>query len=79
MLKCLLKNKVDRIRGFGKLISQNEIIVLDKDGKQIESVNADNIIIATGARPKVFPNIPVDRKISLQVQRQCLYPSSQKK
>ncbi|HMN47827.1 MAG TPA: dihydrolipoyl dehydrogenase [Ignavibacteriaceae bacterium] len=56
------KNKVDRIRGFGKLISQNEIIVLDKDGKQIESVNADNIIIATGARPKVFPNIPVDRK-----------------
>ncbi len=56
------KNNIDRVRAFGKLISQNEIIVLDKDGKQTESITADNIIIATGARPKVFPNIPVDRK-----------------
>lgn len=56
------KNKVDRIRGFGKLISQNEITILDKDVKKAESIIADHIIIATGARPKVFPNIPVDRK-----------------
>ncbi len=56
------KNKIDRIRGFGKLISQNEIAVLDKDGKQMESITANNIIIATGARPKIFPNIPVDKK-----------------
>ena len=56
------KNKVDRISGFGKLISQNEIEIFDKDGKKIETISADNIIIATGARPKVFPNIPVDRK-----------------
>lgn len=56
------KNKVDRIRGFGKLISQNEIQVLDNDGKKTEIITADNIIIATGARPKTIPNIPVDRK-----------------
>ncbi|HEX9251773.1 MAG TPA: dihydrolipoyl dehydrogenase, partial [Ignavibacteriaceae bacterium] len=56
------KNKIDRIRGFGKLISQNEIEILDKDGKKTETVSADNIIIATGARPKTFPNIPVDKK-----------------
>lgn len=56
------KNKIDRIRGFGKLISQNDIAILDKDGKQIEKLSADNIIIATGARPKTFPNIPVDKK-----------------
>ncbi|RPI62996.1 MAG: FAD-binding protein, partial [Ignavibacteriales bacterium] len=56
------KNKIDRIRGFGKLISQNEIEILDKDGKKTETISADNIIIATGARPKTFPNIPVDRK-----------------
>jgi dihydrolipoamide dehydrogenase len=56
------KNKIDRIRGFGKLISQNEITILDKNGKKTESITADHIIIATGARPKVFPNIPVDRK-----------------
>ena len=56
------KNKIDRIRGFGKLISQNEIAILDKDGKQTETLTADNIIVATGARPKTFPNIPIDRK-----------------
>ena len=56
------KNKIDRIRGFGKLTSQNDIEILDKDGKKSESISVDNIIIATGARPKVFPNIPVDRK-----------------
>ncbi len=56
------KNKIDRIRGFGKLISQNEIVILDKDGKKTDSISADTLIIATGARPKVFPNIPVDRK-----------------
>ena len=56
------KNKIDRIRGFGKLISQNEIAIVDKDGKQTETLTSDNIIIATGARPKTFPNIPIDRK-----------------
>ncbi|MBX3007831.1 MAG: dihydrolipoyl dehydrogenase [Melioribacteraceae bacterium] len=56
------KNKVDRIRGFAKLVSKNDISVHDNDGKVIESVSADKIIIATGARPKILPNIPVDRK-----------------
>ena len=55
------KNKVDRIRGFGKLSSKSQIDVFEND-KQIESVQADNIIIATGARPKTIPAIPVDRK-----------------
>lgn len=56
------KNKVDRIRGFGKLVSKNQIDVLDNDGKKIDSINADKIIIATGARPKAVPAIPVDRE-----------------
>ncbi|MGQ9797682.1 MAG: dihydrolipoyl dehydrogenase [Ignavibacterium sp.] len=56
------KNKVDRIRGFGKLISQNQIDIFDKEGKKIDSVTAEKIIIATGARPRSIPQIPVDRK-----------------
>lgn len=56
------KNKIDRIRGFGKLISKNEIEIFDQGGKKIEKVSADNIIIATGARPRNLPNIPIDRK-----------------
>ncbi len=56
------KNKVDRIRGFGKLITRNQIDIFDKDGKKTDSIIADKIIIATGARPKTVPSIPVDKK-----------------
>jgi dihydrolipoamide dehydrogenase len=56
------KNKVDRINGYGKLSSKNQIDIYDESGKKIESINADKIIIATGARPKMIPTIPVDKK-----------------
>jgi len=56
------KNKVDRIRGFGKLTSKNTIEISDDKGKVIDKINAGNIIIATGARPRNIPAIPVDRK-----------------
>lgn len=57
------KNKIDRIRGYGKLISKNQIDIYDNDGKNSDSITAEKIIIATGARAKTFPNIPVDRKV----------------
>jgi dihydrolipoamide dehydrogenase len=56
------KNKVDRIRGFGKLTSNKTIEISDEKGKVIDSVKADKIIIATGARPRNIPAIPVDKK-----------------
>jgi len=55
------KNKVDRIKGHGKLISKNQIDIYENE-KEIDSINADKIIIATGARPKVVDSIPVDKK-----------------
>jgi len=56
------KNKVERIRGFGKLSSKNSIDILDEKGNATQTVTAKNIVIATGARPRVFDTIPVDRK-----------------
>jgi dihydrolipoamide dehydrogenase len=56
------KNKVNRIKGFGKIISKNLIDILDESGKKSQSVNADKIIIATGARPRLVPSIPIDKK-----------------
>jgi dihydrolipoamide dehydrogenase len=56
------KNKIDRLKGYGKLISAKSIEVYDNNGNVIESINADNIIVATGARPRNIPAIPVDRK-----------------
>ncbi len=57
------KNKVDRIKGFGKLTSKNQIDIYDESKKKIDSITADKIIIATGARPKTVPSIPVDKKM----------------
>ena len=56
------KNKVDRVRGFGKLASASSIDVFDTDGKKFQTIEADKIIVATGARPRILPSIPVDRK-----------------
>lgn len=72
------KNKIERVRGFGKLISQNEIQVSDKDGKKLDTITADNIMVATGARPKTFPNIPVDKK-NIITSTEAMSPSEQPK
>ena len=57
------KNKVKRIRGFGKLTSKTQISIFDNDNNEIEKIVADKIIISTGARTKVFDTIPIDRKM----------------
>jgi dihydrolipoamide dehydrogenase len=57
------KNKIEVINGFGKLVSSNKIDIFDRDDKNISSLTTDNIIIATGAKPKDIPFIPVDHKM----------------
>lgn len=55
------KNKVEYVKGYGKLTSKNTIEVDGPDGKK-RIVNAKNIIIATGSEPTPFQNIPFDEK-----------------
>ena len=55
------KNNVDRIRGFGKLQDRNTIEVTLEDGSS-QFVKSQHIIIATGARPRNIPQIPIDKK-----------------
>lgn len=55
------KNKIDVLEGFGKLKSGKKIEVTDKKDKKTE-YQADNIIIATGARSKELPNLKQDGK-----------------
>lgn len=54
------KNKIDVINGFGKVLKANKVCVT-KDGQKTE-YSAKNIILATGARSRVLPNIPQDGK-----------------
>ena len=50
------KNKVDHIQGTGKIVGAGKVEVAP-DGNVIE---AKNIIIATGARPRSIPPLPID-------------------
>jgi len=59
-IKFLMKkNKITVIEGEGKLARGKKVVVTDKDGARKEYA-ADNIIIATGARSRSLPNIPID-------------------
>ncbi|MBC91364.1 MAG: dihydrolipoyl dehydrogenase [Flavobacteriaceae bacterium] len=55
------KNKIDVIIGHGRIKSGKKVEVKKDDGKTID-LQADNIIIATGAKSKVLPNLPQDGK-----------------
>lgn len=55
------KNKIDVIMGTGKLKSANKIEVTKEDGSK-DIVEGKNIIVATGARSRVLPNLPQDGK-----------------
>ncbi len=53
------KNKITHIKGYAKLKDANTLEIYNGD-ELIETVSSDKIIIATGARPKTIPSIPVD-------------------
>jgi len=53
------KNKIDVIMGTGKLVRGKKVEVTDDKGA-LTTYEADHIIIATGARAKALPNIPID-------------------
>jgi len=58
------KNKVDYVKGWGKLTSSNTINVALNQGGERE-INAKNIILATGSESAPFPGLAYDEKIIL--------------
>ncbi|WP_210466064.1 dihydrolipoyl dehydrogenase [Rufibacter roseolus] len=55
------KNKIDHIAGYGKLKGQGQLEVTNAEGKA-EIYEAAHIILATGARSRELPNLPIDGK-----------------
>ena len=54
------KNKIKHLSGIGRFKSKNSIEINNND--KVSTVKADKIIIATGARPKAFPNLNFDNE-----------------
>jgi dihydrolipoamide dehydrogenase len=57
------KNKVDRVRGTGRFVEKSKLAVSDENGERIAEIEATNVIVATGARPRTIDVVPVDREV----------------
>ena len=58
------KNKVTWLQGHGRFASGGTTWKLEVEGdKGVETVEAANVIIATGSRARHLPGVPVDNKI----------------
>ncbi|WP_084421165.1 dihydrolipoyl dehydrogenase [Henriciella litoralis] len=55
------KNKVDYIKGFGKIAGPGKVEVDGEDGKT-QTLDTKNIVIATGSQPTSLPNIEIDEE-----------------
>ena len=56
------KNKVNYVKGHGKITGPNEVTVTMADGSGTQTVGGKNIIIATGSAVRQLPGIAVDEK-----------------
>ena len=71
------KNKIDVISGVGKVISKNEITVKVSDGKTA-TYQAKYIVLATGARARELPNLPIDGKKIIGYREAMVLPEQPK-
>ncbi len=55
------KNKVDYIKGRGKILGKGKVEVTDPEGKT-STLDTKNIVIATGSEPANLPGIEIDEE-----------------
>ncbi|HET9276665.1 MAG TPA: dihydrolipoyl dehydrogenase, partial [Flavitalea sp.] len=71
------KNKIDVIMGFGKLKGNGKLEVAGQDGKA-QTIEAKHIIVATGARSRELPNLPIDGKKVIGYREAMILPQQPK-
>jgi dihydrolipoamide dehydrogenase len=74
----LKKNKIDHIAGFGKLKTGKKVAVTDDKGKVVD-YSADHIILATGARSRELPTMPIDGKKIIGYRQAMTLPTRPQK
>ena len=71
------KNKITHIQGMGKLTSKTSLEVKNK--QKTDTIEADKIILATGARPKSFPGMEYDWNRVISFKEAMILDSPPKK
>jgi dihydrolipoamide dehydrogenase len=55
------KNKVDYVKGFGRILAAGKVEVTGLDGGK-QALETKNIVIATGSEPAGLPNVDIDEE-----------------
>ncbi len=71
------KNKIDVVMGFGKLKAKGQIEVTKADGTK-QLVEGKHIILATGARSRQLPSMPIDGKKIIGYREAMVLPQKPK-
>ncbi|MFN5345579.1 MAG: dihydrolipoyl dehydrogenase [Bacteroidota bacterium] len=71
------KNKIDVIMGYGKLKPGKKVEVTAADGK-VSIIEANHIMLATGARSRNLPNMPQDGKKIIGYREAMVLPEMPK-
>jgi dihydrolipoamide dehydrogenase len=73
------KNKIDVIKGTGKVLPGKKVAVTAEDGTVTEYSADKGVILATGARSRQLPNVPQDGKKVIGYREAMTLPSQPKK
>jgi dihydrolipoamide dehydrogenase len=71
------KNKIDVVMGFGKIKGKGQVEVTKADGSK-QVVEAKHIVIATGARSRQLPSMPIDGKKIIGYREAMVLPQQPK-
>jgi dihydrolipoamide dehydrogenase len=71
------KNKIEVLKGNGKLVDKNTVEVGDESGNKVLH-SAKNIIVATGARSRELPNLEQDGEKIIGYRQAMLLPKQPK-
>ena len=72
------KNKIDILEGFGKIKAGKKVDVTDAAGETKE-YSADHIVIATGARSRELPFLPIDGEKVIGYRQAMVLPKQPEK
>ena len=72
------KNKIDILEGFGKIKTGKKVEVTAANG-DVKEYSADHVIIATGARSRELPFLPMDGKKVIGYRQAMVLPEQPKK
>ncbi|HEY0298739.1 MAG TPA: dihydrolipoyl dehydrogenase [Arachidicoccus sp.] len=71
------KYKIDVVMGTATLVAKNKIEVVAADGSK-QTLEAQNIVVATGGRSRILPNIPQDGKKIIGYREALVLPEKPK-